>query len=106
MKIYKFNELELFEKPNVIKIIGAGHSNKHLLSNKLLVSYHDKNKLKQNTQSITNLTNVDKFGLTIFTNQLIHYFPNHIYNISQHYITDGGLKDFYLIRKYHIKKKF
>lgn len=100
MKIYKFDELELFSKPNIIKIIGQGYINKHHLSNKLLISYHD----KKIQSSSSNPAKIDKLELTIFTIECLHHFPRNMYNITQHYIAYDKFKDFYLLRKYYIKK--
>ena len=85
MKIYKFDELELFNKPNIIKIIGQGYINKHHLSNKLLISYHD----KKIQSSSSNSNKIDKLELTIFTIECLHHFPHNMYNITQHYKTSS-----------------
>ena len=101
MKIYKFDELELFNKPNIIKIIGQGYINKHHLSNKLLISYHGK---KIQNSCSDPIVKIDKLELTIFTIECLHHFPRDMYNITQHYIAYDRFKDFYLLRKYYIKK--
>ena len=105
MKIYKFDELNLFEKPCVIKIVGPGYSNKNILARNLLISFYDKTYLNLNSNMISHITDkINQFTLTIFTNDNINYFPSHMKNYTINFITSDKFVNFYLLRKYHIKK--
>ena len=101
MKFYKFDELEFVRKPNIIKIIGPGMYNKDLLSNKLIISIFDR--LTKNSINLESSQSV-KLELTIFTNEFVQFYPLHIQNITQYYRAYDKMKDFYLLRKYHLKK--
>lgn len=97
MSIYKFNELKLLEKPNIIKIIGPGNYNKHEITKKIIISLYDK-------QRINSKTNIIKFETSIFTYEHIYFFPQHIPEITQYFKKTNNFKDFYLLRKHNVKK--
>lgn len=105
MKIYKFDELKLFEKPCVIKIVGSGYSNKNVLVKNLIISIYDRIYFNHNSSIISHITNkINQPTLTIFTNDSINYFPPHISNYTINFRTHDKFSDFYLLRKYRIEK--
>lgn len=102
MLIYKFNELKILEKPNIIKIIGPGHYNKHVITQNIIISLYDR-------QRITNYLREHKitiveFKISLFVDEHIYFFPKHIPEITQYFRKTNGFKDFYLLRKSNIKK--
>ncbi len=104
-EIYKFCELELFDKPNIIKVIGPGAYPKAILTEKIIKSLHGKITNSNRFKIKSNIFDSSKFAITIFSLEQNQSFPKRIHGITQHFFVDleNKIKEFYLYRKILLK---
>ena len=74
---------------------------------KIIISLHGKITNKNKFSIGINIFDNSKFAITIFSIELQQEYPKQICNITQYYRVDFNkkIKEFYLYRKYYIKKK-
>lgn len=104
-QIYKFCDLELFEKPNIIKVIGSGCYPKAKLTEKIIKSLHGKITNSNKFKIQSNIFDSSRFSITIFSLEQNQSFPKRIHGITQHFCVelDKKIKEFYFYRKYLLK---
>jgi len=94
MQFEDFYEVELYKKSGIISIVGPAVTNKKILASNLIKSIHDRTK-RDNYMY--------KFSITIFSHDV---FCDYNRNMGKITINSdwNKLKDYYLIKKYYLKK--